>query len=65
LSEFRVQNSEIKQTIVSLNGLTGETTYSEGKYVERALLMTKLDALLAYFSLVVDDRKPQIGFGPS
>lgn len=64
LEEFKIPESEITRRLRSYNGMTDESTYSKEKYVERPFLMTKLDALLSYFSLVVDDSKPPIGFAP-
>ncbi len=62
LKQFKIPESEIERRLASYNGMSGESTYSDDRYVERAFLMTKLDALLSYFSLSMDERKPRIGF---
>ncbi len=65
LEEFRIPAAEVRKRLASINAMTGEETYSDDNSVERPIFMTKLDALLGYFSIVVDDRKPTIGFKSS
>jgi len=66
LSEFRVPEKEIKQKVASSNFMTGEVKYSKDKCIDRAYLLMKLDSLLSYFEIYIEqantpDRKI-IGF---
>ncbi len=62
IQEFKIEPAQVKPRLISSNSLTGERTYSEGKYIERSFFLMKLDSLLGYFTLTIEDRKPQIGF---
>ncbi len=62
LTEFKIPQSELKPILASYNGLSGESTYSDDNYVQKTFFLMKLDALLGYFSLTIDDKKPHIGF---
>lgn len=46
----------------SLNYMTGQKTYRNYKEIETSFFLTKLEALLNYFSLISQSPKPQIGF---
>lgn len=65
LSEFRIPAEQIKRILTSMNYLSGEKRYSDDLFVEESFFMTKLDALLGYFVLAIDNKKPQIGFAKS
>ena len=62
LDEFRIPEREVKPILVQSNYLTEESEYSRERYVEKAYFLMKLDALLGYFTLTIDDKKPRIGF---
>lgn len=62
VEEFKIPPEEINMAQTSVNYLTGKRTYSRQKYVSRGILLMKLDALLAYFSIVNPETK--IGFDP-
>ena len=62
LEQFRIPEPELKHKAVSIDMMTGRDEYSKDRYVEKAFLLVKLDALLGYFTLVIDDKKPAIGF---
>jgi hypothetical protein len=67
LEEFKVPENEIRpiKTMHRHGDNETETSYSENKYCERALLMSKLDAVLAYFQMrYLSHEKPKIGFTP-
>lgn len=63
LSEFRIPSSEIKPHVTAISwGNEGkETRYSEEKYVDKPLILTKIDAILSYFEITMS-QKPSIGF---
>lgn len=65
LSEFRIPDSEIKPRVASLNYLTGETRYTEEKYVDKSYLLFKIDAILSYFEIVTAEKPRRIGFTKS
>jgi len=61
LSEYKVPQSEIKPSVTGVIG--GVTQYSNDRWTERTLLLTKLDAILSYFSIKYSsDSKHRIGF---
>ena len=62
VSEFRIPDSAVKPRVVS-KSYRG-TSYSEEKYVERALILTKLDAILSYFDIITSEKPKRIGFSP-
>lgn len=64
LNEFKIPNAEVKPVVVSVDRGTGEAEYSETKHVEPAYFFIKLDALLGYFSLTYDEKRPKVGFSP-
>jgi hypothetical protein len=72
LKEFKIPENEIKHelrsswpSIPSLGRKAG-ATYSKDRYCERALFMSKLDALLSYFKIkYLSSEKTEIGFQPS
>jgi hypothetical protein len=63
LKDFRVQSSELKREMTSYAPGRG-ATYSESLRCERNVLVQKLEALLAYFSLSAQPPKQRIGFTP-
>lgn len=60
VKEFQVPQNEIKIVVIGGNYETGEKHYSEDKYVEREILLMKLDATLEFFSISTPETK--IGF---
>lgn len=66
LQEFRVSQEEFKKEVSGGNIRTGQVRYSGRMLVERARLMMKLDAVLAYFQYQQSKpTKGQIGFSKS
>ncbi len=61
VEEFRVLPEDIGRRWEATNR-TGQTEWSKDTYVDRALLMAKLDAVLTYFEIVM--AKPQPGSPP-
>lgn len=65
LDEFKIPKSEIKPTITGGNYISGEINYSEDNYCEKSLFLSKLDAILSYFSTgILSAEKRTIGFHP-
>ena len=62
IAEFRIPDSEIAPAVRSFNMITRETHYSEEKYVDRAFMLTKMDAILGYFEIVTSEKPRKIGF---
>ena len=63
--EFRIDTSEIKPRfaggVIRLNG-TSSQSYTNEKYVKRALLLIKVESVLGYFKLITEEPKRTIGF---
>lgn len=70
IGEFKIPASMVKPIVTGGNYITHEVRYSDDRFVERAYFKTKLDAVIGYFALRVQQRsgpEPQreIGFrGP-
>ncbi len=64
IKEFMIPQTSVRHIQVGTNYLTGETRYSDECYVEGALFMSKLTAVLTYFRLrrSSGDEKSPIGF---
>lgn len=62
VTEFRISDSEIKPRLWSKNFDTGEKRYSHEKYVDKPLILTKLDAILGYFEITTAEKPKTIGF---
>ena len=71
VSDFRIQDSEVKPKITSLptshsrGGGGGGESYvsnSKEKYVERSFILTKLDAILGYFEIITSEKPREMGF---
>jgi len=62
VSEFRIPASEVTPLVTSINTLTGETTYSEEKYVDKPYLLTKLDAILGYLGSITSKKQKKMGY---
>lgn len=60
-TDFRVPDSEIKPRVTSRS--REHISYSDRKYVLKALLLAKLDAILTYFQ-VKYDKPRKVGFSP-
>ena len=63
VSEFMVPHADVRPIVSGGNYATGEVRYSKEPYVDRALLLAKLTAILTYFSLGGEDRR-RVGFDP-
>lgn len=59
LGEFRVPANQMKPVVTSYSPSQG-TKYSSARYVDRDLLVIKLDTVLSFFKIC--DRKVNIGF---
>ena len=64
LQEFKVPQDALKRFVASCNSLTGDVTYLDGLWCERAILMQKLDSVLVYFTGLEDREDNKIGFHP-
>lgn len=71
LEEFRVPDEDMQYRVTSFwpaipsIGQKAGKTYSKDRYCERALFLSKLDALLSYFQIkYLSEEKPEIGFRP-
>ncbi len=64
VAEFRVRPEDLERIWEGGNSVTGENFYSKERYIQRALLLAKLTAVLTYFSLQDSPGHPerQIGF---
>ena len=64
VSEYRIPDSAVKPKITAswFNGERGQHSYSDEKYVERLLILTKLDAILGYFEIITSEKPRKIGF---
>ena len=60
LLEFRVPDSEISPRLMSVD--PSGRHYSEEKYVARAFMLTKMDAVLGYFEIITSEKPRKIGF---
>lgn len=61
LEEFKIPNQEITSRQISWNPYRG-SKYSEERYVEKGLLLTRLDAVLTFFQIYSE--KIEMGFQP-
>jgi hypothetical protein len=64
LQEFKVPQDALKRFVASCNSQTGDVTYLDGLWCERAILMQKLDSVLVYFTGLEDREDNKIGFHP-
>jgi hypothetical protein len=66
VSEFRIPDSLVKPRVTSSqkNYSTGVShlSYSNGKYIDKSFLLTKLDAILGYFEIITSKEPRKIGF---
>jgi len=65
VEEFKVPASEVDHRVTGGNYVSGKTRYSEEKFVDRGILLTKLDAVLTYFEFKTvrpEEPKREIGF---
>lgn len=62
VSEFHIPESLVKPRVMSVS-LEG-TSYSEEKYVDKSFILTKLDAILAYFEIITSEKPRKLGFSP-
>lgn|GEM_PF-1311990 len=72
LDEFKVPQEEIRPRLTSYTpsipdiDQEAKSTYSEDRYCEKTLFLTKVDALLSYFKMrYLSEEKPNIGFKSS
>jgi hypothetical protein len=66
VSEFRVSGLEVQPRVTMTHFGSGgaEHSYSDEKYVDKALILTKLDAILGYFEIITSEKPRKIGFRP-
>jgi len=50
IAEFKIPDSELKQSWSSMNYISGEVEYNDYKEVEQTFFLYKLDSILAYLS---------------
>ena len=64
VSEFRISDSEVQPRVTMTKFGSGgaEHSYSDEKYVDKALILVKLDALLNYFEIITAEKPRKIGF---
>lgn len=62
LEDFKIPIQEISPRLTSFNHLSGEKHYSSKKYVDKEIVLLKLDAVLEYFSISRPENT--IGFEP-
>jgi len=65
VSEFRIPDSAVQPIIDRpITNVRGEVRkhYSKEKYVEKPLILTKLDAILGYFEITTAEKPKTIGF---
>lgn len=62
LQEFKVARNALEKSAASSNYLTSGTTYRDGLWCERAVLMQKIDSILTYFTGLQGKQDKQIGF---
>lgn len=63
VNDFRIPQSEVQPRITSISSISPKrTVYSEQKYVDKELLLTKLDGILGYFEITFSEEPRRIGF---
>ena len=68
VSEFFIPDSEIAPRVTVIHTLTfadtpaGGADFSKEKYVDKSLILTKLDAILGYFEIITSEKPRRIGF---
>ena len=65
VTEFRIPHSEVRPRSTGGSYITGETFYSEEKYIDKPVILIKLDAVLSYFEIITAERPKNIGFRQS
>jgi len=51
ISGFLIQELDLKRRVTSINYLTGEKQFSAEKFIEKSLLLSKLDAFCDYLKV--------------
>lgn len=64
LTDFKVPSEEVKRSVASSNYISGKVSYRDGLWCKRAILMHKVDSVLAYFSGLQSGEERKIGFRP-
>lgn len=62
VTEFRIPDSQVTPRVQIWNYGGGRDSYSKEKYVERVLILTKLDAILGYFEIITSGKPRRIGY---
>jgi hypothetical protein len=67
LIEFRIPDSEVQPVDTAIQVITpGKSVYmpkySKEKYVDKPFILTKIDAILGYFSIITAEKPRSIGF---
>jgi hypothetical protein len=63
LDEFRIPDEALRNRVTSWHMLTGRTTHSATRYVEKALFFSKLDAILSDFEILTTKPPVSVGIG--
>ena len=70
VAEYRIPDSEVKPKVTGVSAVSyiggGEShvSYSKEKYVAKAFILTKIDAILGYFEIITSEKPRRIGFSP-
>ncbi len=68
VSEFFIPDQEVKPTVTpspvdnATGRATGSATYSEEKYVRKSIFLAKLDAIINYLNMLLEDKPRKTGF---
>ena len=62
VSEFFVPEQEVKPRVL-MSGPRG-TSYSKEKYIRKSLFLTKLDAIIGYLNMLLEEKPRKTGFHP-
>jgi hypothetical protein len=60
LEEFKIPSEEIAPRVVQYNTISGNTTYSHEKYMDKEMFLMKIYAILSYFE--ISPSNVEIGF---
>ena len=68
VSEFRIPDSEINPRVTSIHTLTFANSpkegadYSKERYVEKAFILTKMDAIIGYLKITTSKKPRKMGY---
>jgi len=61
LSKFKIDTKDVKPRVISYDPYRGKR-YSEVKYCERELYLTKLDGAIVFISMLLKEPPKEMGF---